>query len=88
MTDTTYTREWEHVNGLLFRLPVPGGWIIKEANIMTIPGKLAGSSQPVLVNQSLAFVPDPGHEWKLEPIPADTGKQTEPHIDLNIAGRV
>lgn len=53
---------WEHIvktegGGALygtFRMKVPGGWVVKQV------------IQQGTASVALCFVPDPGHEWKLE----------------------
>lgn len=30
LEEKTYSREWERISGTTYRLPVPGGWLVKD----------------------------------------------------------
>jgi hypothetical protein len=52
-----FSREWELVSPKVFRLKVYGGWIVHFEDLFT----------PTTGHTALCFVPDPRHEWELEP---------------------
>ena len=51
-----YPRAWENIDKNTSRLKVPGGWIVNTVNY-----------NDGCCSESTCFVPDPGHQWVLEP---------------------
>ena len=54
--------KFESLDGAIYRAKIPGGWIIREFMYGSI--NMMGDSDEIAV--SLAFVPDPNHEWAEE----------------------
>lgn len=54
-----YTRKWEGIDDYTERLKVPNGWIVRSKVRYCNPSENCGS-------ESMCFVPDPTHEWRLE----------------------
>lgn len=58
-----WPRLMEMINPVLWRLRVPGGWIVQSANLMQQEGDIVGAAENVIINQALVFYPDPEHKW-------------------------
>lgn len=54
---------WEGIGGNLERMKIPGGWLVKVTNVVTInPGGGAHYYNETRA-AGLTFVPDSGHKW-------------------------
>lgn len=67
--------EWEHLSGPDYRAKVPGGWLLKHENYLSIPAmnvvvnSAAAAPQHNADNYiaTIVFIPDPEYLWgKLE----------------------
>lgn len=75
----THTKtEWELIQGSAwqntYRMPVIGGWLVTHSE--------AGENRDgTTVSQSMTFVPDPNHDWVVEPVITEYCYRCERTVD-------
>lgn len=61
-------KDWEMIDsaGTLFRLSVPGGWLVKHMETVLTEMINHELQTGYEWRTSIAFVPDENHEWRVE----------------------
>lgn len=52
---------WEEIEEDLYRTKIPGGWLVKQSSYVIIDNDYHRVD-------SICFVPDEGHYWKIEEV--------------------
>ena len=52
-----------NLGGIMYVSPVKGGWLVKEVQDVNTPDGRSQLSSGYFFTSSLAFIPDPNHEW-------------------------
>lgn len=62
-----FTRDWEKVDGVTYRMRVFGGWLVKAVEPFTFPSSNQVCERRVVnLIPAITFIPDPSGEWVLK----------------------